>query len=375
MAGQRIRVGVIGAGRIADFVHLPSLRVCAEWCDVVAVASRDPGKAKSFAERWAIPRVHAGWPALLEDPEIDAVVVCPPSDLNAPVVSAVIAAGKHVLAEKPLALTYVEARALAEAASRSDRVHMVAFTFRFPSALRYLRRLVDEGHFGQIRHWRMSYFTDGQVDPRAPHTWRHQRARGGAGVLADMGSHPIDTARWLLGDIAAVSGVTRGYVGERPLAGGGTARVETPDACAFVAEFASGVIGTFDLSRAVAGRGGTGRPQYQCVEIHGTEGAAIYELIHPFQLQLSLGPAMARRQHWATVEVPAELLVYPGSPRNPRADDPLVAYKYDQGVAFIRAIRGETTDYPTFRDGAEAQRVVDAVETASRERRWVTVGT
>jgi predicted dehydrogenase len=64
---------------------------------------------------------------------------------------------------------------------------------------------------------------------------------------------------------------------------------------------------------------------------------------------------------------------YPGSPRNPRLDDPTVGYKLDQGVAFLRAIRGETRDYPTFRDGAETQRVVDAVERAARERRWVDV--
>jgi predicted dehydrogenase len=370
---QRVRVGVIGAGRIADFVHLPSLRLCPDLCEVAAVASRDPERTKAFAERWGIPRVHASWQAVVDDPEIDAVVVCPPSDLNVPVTSAAIAAGKHVLCEKPLALTFAEARALRDAAERGGRTHMVAFTFRFPAALRYLKRLVAEGHFGEIRHWRMSYFTDGQLDPGAPFTWRHQRARGGAGILADGGSHMIDIARWLLGDLTAVGGVTRGYVAERPLAGGGAGRVETPDAAAFVAEFASGVVGTFDISRAVAGRGGTGRPQYQSVEIHGTGGAALYELIRPFQLQVSLGPAMARRQHWATVDVPVDLLVYPGSPRNPRADDPMLGYKYDQGVAFLRAIRGETTDYPTFRDGAEAQRVVDAIDAASRERRWLTI--
>jgi len=82
---------------------------------------------------------------------------------------------------------------------------------------------------------------------------------------------------------------------------------------------------------------------------------------------------MASRQHWATVEVPVDLHVCPGSPRNPRTDDPLIGYKYDQGVTFLRAIRGETTDYPTFRDGAEAQRVVDTVDTAIRERRWLAV--
>jgi predicted dehydrogenase len=374
MAARRIRVGLVGTGRIAGFVHVPSLRLLPDLCEVTAVASRDAGRAKAFAEQWHIPRVHDSWEALVGDPELDAVVVCPPSDLNPPVAGAALAAGKHVLCEKPLALTRPEAAALAAAADRAPgRVHMVAFTFRFAAALRYLKRLVDEGHFGEIRHWRMSYFNDGQLDPRLPFGWRHQRARGGAGVIADMGSHMIDAGRYLLGDVTAVSAVNRIYVGERAVPGGGRGRVETPEASAWVAEFAGGVIGTFDVSRGVAGRGGTGRPQYQAVEIHGTGGAALYELIHPFRLQLCTGPAMARRQHWATVEVPPEFAVYPGSPRNPRADDPLLGYKYDQGVAFVRAIRGETTDYPTFRDGAAVQAVVDAVDLSARERRWVEV--
>ena len=374
MTDRRVHVGVIGAGRIADFVHLPSLRLLPDLCEVVAVASRDPEQARAFAARWRIPGTHATWQALLDDPGVDAVVICPPSDLNHPIAAAAMAAGTHVLCEKPLAIGYPEARQLADRAAWSaDRIHMVAFTFRFAAALRYLRRLVDEGHFGEIRHWRMAYFTDAQLDPSAPFTWRHRRAQGGAGIVADMGSHMIDAARYLLGEIAAVSAVSRRYVGERRRRDGSAAPVETPDACAFVAEFAGGVIGTFDLSRAVAGRGGTGRPQYQGIEIHGTEGAGLYELIHPFQLRVSLGPAMARRQHWATVEVPPDLRVYPGSPRNPRADDPLLGYRYDQGVAFVRAILGETTDYPTFDDGAAVQRVVDAVDRATRERHWVSV--
>jgi predicted dehydrogenase len=374
MTGHRIRIGLIGAGRIAGFVHLPSLRLLPELCEVTAVASRDPHKAKAFAEQWGVPRVHDSWEALIADPDIDAVVVCPPSDLNAAVAGAAVAAGKHVLCEKPLAISHSDARALADAAGQfTGRVHMVAFTFRFAAGLRYLKRLVDEGHFGHIRHWRMSYFNDGQLDPQLPFGWRHQRARGGAGVIADMGSHMIDAARYLLGDIVAVSAVNRTYVAERPVPGGGVGRVETPEASAWLAEFANGVIGTFDVSRAVAGRGGTGRPQYQSVEIHGTGGAALYELMHPFQVQISLGPAMARRQHWATVEVPPDFAVFPGSPRNPRVDDPLIGYKYDQGVAFVRAVRGEATDYPTFQDGAAVQGVVDAVDLSAQERRWIQV--
>lgn len=372
MGRGKIKVGIIGAGRIAGFVHVPSLKLCPDLCEVIAVASRTKEKAKAFAEQWGIPRVHPDWTALLRDPEVDAVVICPPSGLTHPVAKAAIAAGKHILCEKPLGLNSSEARELQVAAEQAGITHMVAFTFRFVPGLRYLKRLVGEGHFGEIRHWRLSYFTDFMLDPARPAAWRNLRAQAGAGILADMGSHGIDFARYLLGDIAAVSGVSRLYVRERPHpSGSGSVPVDTEDACAFTVEFANGAIGTFDLNRAVAGRGGTGRANYQCIEVHGTGGAAIYELIHPCELQLSLGPAMTSTQQWARAEVPFDLRKYPGSPRNPRLDDPLVGYKLDQGVAFLLGIRGDTQDYPTFRDGAEAQKVIDAVERAARERRWI----
>src|SRR5262249_60112276 len=137
--------------------------------------------------------------------------------------------------------------------------------------------------------------------PAIPYGWRHQRARGGAGVIADMGSHMIDVARYLLGDIVAVSAVNRTYVAERVIPGGGRGRVETPEASAWVVEFTGGVIGTFDVSRGVAGRGGTGRPPYQAGAIPGPGGAGRYPGIHPFHPQGSLGPALGRRQHCATM--------------------------------------------------------------------------
>jgi predicted dehydrogenase len=343
-------------------------------CEVLGVTSRSEEKAAAFASRWGIPRVYPDWGVLLGDPQIDAVVICLPSGLTATAAKAAIAAGKHVLCEKPLGLNYAEARELEAAAAQSARIHMVAFTFRFVPALRFLKRLVGEGHFGEIRHWRLSHVTDLMLDPAAPAAWRNERSHAGAGVLADMGSHGIDCARYLLGDITAVSGASRLYVRERPSAADGRlVPVDADDACAFMAEFANGAIGTFDLNRAVAGRGGSGRANYQSIEIHGTGGAAIYELIRPFELQISLGSAMTRTQQWARAEVPFDLMKYPGSPRNPRLDDPLLGYKYDQGVAFLQAISGETHDIPTFGDGAAAQHVVDAVEEAVRGRRWIPV--
>jgi predicted dehydrogenase len=179
MSRKKIRVGIIGAGRIANLVHVPSLKLCSEMCEVLAVTSRTEEKAAAFAAQWGIPRVYPDWRVLLGDPQIDAVVVCPPSGLTATVATAVIAAGKHILCEKPLGLTYTDAQALQTAAAGADIVHMVAFTFRFVPALRYLKRLVAEGHFGEIRHWRLSYFTDFMLDPATPVAWRNQRAQIG----------------------------------------------------------------------------------------------------------------------------------------------------------------------------------------------------
>jgi predicted dehydrogenase len=119
MTDGKIGVGIIGAGRIAGFVHVPSLRLCPDLCEVAAVASRTEEGARAFAAQWAIPTAHRTWEELLADSRVDAVVVCPPSDLTHTVARAAIAAGKHVLCEKPLGVSFAQARELQEAAERT----------------------------------------------------------------------------------------------------------------------------------------------------------------------------------------------------------------------------------------------------------------
>jgi len=270
------------------------------------------------------------------------------------------------LCEKPLGLQYAEARELELAAEQGGMVCMVAFTFRFVPHCAYLKRLVSEGHFGEIRHWRLSHLTDLMLDPATPMVWRNDRKQAGAGVLADMGSHGIDCARYLLGDIAAVSGANRLYVRERP---------DPParDWCRWMPRtparlppsLSTGAIGTFDLNRAVAaGAEAVGRT----IRVSRSTAAgarALYELIHPFELQISLGPAMTRTQQWARAEVPFDLTTYPRvAPEFRGWDDPCLGYKWDQEWPSCERSAARRKTYPTFRDGAEAQKVVDGVETA-----------
>src|SRR5512139_2527026 len=123
MGQGKIRVGIVGPGRIANMVHAPSLTLCPEICDLVAVASRTEEKARAFAAQWGIPRVYSDWRTLLADADIDAVVICPPSGLTAAVAKAAVAAGKHILCEKPLGLSYADARDVEAAAAESAAIH------------------------------------------------------------------------------------------------------------------------------------------------------------------------------------------------------------------------------------------------------------
>lgn len=374
MNQNKVKVGIIGAGQIAERVHVPSFRLWPQACYISAVASRTESKARAFGAMYKIPKIYPDYQTLLDDQDVDAVVICVPSVLTATVAQAVLAAKKHVLCEKPLGLTFREAQELRVAAEESDHIHMVAFTFRFVPAVRYLKRLVLEGQFGEIRHWRLSYLGGRMLDPATPFSWRNDRRHAGSGVLEDMGSHAIDLARYLLGDIMAVCSLGRIYVRERPCPSNSSYRtVDAEDAYSFMVSFACGAIGTFDLNRAIAGYGGGGRSNHQSIEIYGTEGAAVFDLHDPFALRVSLGPEMTKTIRWDRVGVPGDLEKYQGSPRNSRMDETGEGYKLDQGVAFLKAIRGETEDYASFKDGAEAQQVVDAIEMAAKEGRWINL--
>jgi predicted dehydrogenase len=362
-----IRVGVIGAGRVAELVHVPSLRLFQDVCEVTAVCSRDKVNASVFAQRWAIPKVYDGWRDLVADPAIDAVVVCVPSAVTPEVALAAVEADKHVLCEKPIALTCADAEVMAEAGQRTGRVHMVAFTYRFAPGLRLLHRVVAEGRLGEVRLLRWVQTMDLMLDPSKPVTWRNVRAQAGEGVLTDMGTHAFDTALWLLGDIEAVSGVGQLFTRERPTRSGQTATVDAEDACSLTARFTSGALGSFDFNRAVAARGGLGT-SYLRIELYGTEGQAAFESSRPAELELVTDSVITGCVH---VHVPEDLRAVPGSRRSLDVEDPIRGYKLDQGAAFVNAILCQSGAFPTFHDAVRVHRVVEAVADSIRRQRWV----
>jgi len=369
MRQSRVGVGVIGAGGISAYVHLPGLQICPQ-AEIVALCDSNADLLRQRAGEHGVIHTFSEYDDLLQHPAVDAVVIATPTIMHAPITLAAVAAGKHVLVEKQLGMTYTETVQMYEAAERAGVRHMTAFTYRFVPAMRYLKHLLRQGAIGLPRHLRIARLMD---VPETDLGWRQQRALAGAGEVGDMGAHRIDFCHDLIGPIARVMGLTRTFVPLRARGDGALVPADVEDFAVFIAEFAEGVgvgqgtVASFNLSKVAKGRGKGGQGLDE-LEVYGTEGTLIYHLHRPHEIEHGRPDGTLK-----TVRVPRDFLAYPGSPRNPLAGDPTTTFRWDQDFAFIQSIVEGHTDIPTFYDGMRCQAVIDAVLQAARERRWVDV--
>jgi len=369
MRQSRVGVGVIGLGGISSYVHLPGLQLCPQ-AEIVALCDINPDLLRQRAKEYGVAHTFREYGDLLQHPAVDAVVIATPTIMHAPIALAAIAAGKHVLVEKQLGMTYTETVQMYEAAERAGVRHMTAFTYRFVPAMRYLKHLLGQGAIGLPRHLRIARLQD---FPETDLGWRQHHALAGAGEVGDMGAHRIDFCHDLIGPIARVMGLTRTFAPLRTGRDGAFVPADVEDFAVFVAEFAEGVgveqgtVASFNLSKVAKGRGKGGQGLDE-LEVYGTEGTLIYHLHRPHEIYVGRPDGTLE-----TVPVPRNFLVYPGSPRDPFAGDPTTTFRWDQDFAFIQAIVEGYSRIPTFYEGMRCQAVIDAVLQAARERRWVDV--
>src|SRR5947208_6211709 len=210
MAADPLRFGILGAARIAPMALVKPARRVPE-ATVLAVAARDPERARRFAARHGIPRVHQSYDALLADPEIDAVYNPLPNALHAPWTIRALAAGKHVLCEKPFAANAAEAEEMARAAERAGRVLVEAFHWRYHPLFARMRAILDAGEIGQIRHLEAHFC----IPLPLPNDIRYRKDLAG-GALMDTGCYTVSVLRHLAGAEPAVESArgwwTRGGV-------------------------------------------------------------------------------------------------------------------------------------------------------------------
>jgi predicted dehydrogenase len=241
---------------------------------LVAICGRDEEAVAEAARRYGYESYHTDWRKMLEDERIQLFDNGGPNDVHAEPCIAAAQAGKHILCEKPLARTAEEARGMLDAVEQAGVKHMVAFNYRFVPALRQARELIESGALGRIYHFRATYQQE-WVMPHydLPRVWRLDKAAAGSGAVGDLGSHIVDLARFLVGEVASVGALTRTFVDERPLPGGGTGKVDVDDAFASVVEFENGAIGTLEATRFAAGS-----KNRQVVEVNGKKGSVRFNM-------------------------------------------------------------------------------------------------
>ena len=222
---------------------------------LVGIAGRDEQAVAEAARRYGYEGYYTDWQAMLDNDDIQLFDNGGPNDTHAEPCIVAAERGKHILCEKPLARSADEAQSMLEAVQKAGVKNMVAFNYRFVPAIRQIRKLVDSGLLGKIYHFRAVYLQEWvMAHYNLPMIWRLQKSAAGSGALGDLGAHIIDLARYLVGEVTSVSGMTRTFIDERPWDDGTMGKVDVDDAATALLEFDNGAIGTVEASRFAAGR-------------------------------------------------------------------------------------------------------------------------
>ena len=356
---KNLGVAIVGCGGVTLQNHLPGLALCPE-VRLAALCDADAACLERARQQTGVPVSSTHYEEIVRRDDVHAVIIATPNFTHPPIVLAAIAHGKHVLCEKPLALNHADTLALAAAADRAGVRHMTAFTYRFVPAMRYLGHLIQRGDLGQPYHYRSCRLQDWGTRSVG---WRQVKKLAGTGELGDMLSHRIDFAHHLVGPMRRLVANLKNLT---PVRDGQPN--DTDDWVAILAEFQNGASGVLESSKLASGRNESWR-SLDAVELNGSEASFEFTTGKWNELQHGKrgGPGMQ------PLAVPREFWTWPGSPRDPAAGDPLVAFRYDQAWEFIDAIRSQRPCVPSFHDGARAQAVMDAAVRSAEIGQWVNV--
>lgn len=376
-AATVVRVGAVGAGFMGRVYSL-ALRTAPGLApedlptvELARVADPDGDAAEHLRARWGWRDAVADWRAVTRAPDVDLVLVLTPNHLHAEVALDALARGKHVLCEKPLAHTPGAARRMAAAALTSGRVHQVGFVYRGWPAVALARELLAAGEIGEPLRYRGWYHHDFALDPAMPWSWRLDRAASGGGAGADIGSHVIDMARSLVGEVDAVAAQAATHHATRPLPGGGGKGrpVEVEEASDLLVRFASGVQGVLQTSW-VAG----GHKTDIGFELFASRGSLEFSWNEPYRLRLYRAGDPAAESGAKSIVV---------GPAHPGGE--LFWPVAGQGLGFAAAFQLAVRDLllavsgrprpgrPDFLDGLRAAEVVETARSAAETGTWRTV--
>ena len=332
------------------------------------LVGRDAEAVATAAAQYGWAESATDWREVIERDDIDVVDVCVPGHLHAEVAIAALEAGKHVIAEKPLANTLAEAEKMVATAraARERGVHsMVGFNYRRVPALALARQHVADGRIGDVRQVRIAYLQDWLADEAAPMTWRLRRELAGSGALGDLASHAVDQVRFLLGqEVTGLNARTETFVRRREGADG-PEDVTVDDAAWSTLTTSGGAVVSLEVSRMA-----TARKNALGIEVYGSTGALRFDLEQLNHLDVALDGADSFSRVLVT------------EPDHPYLDGwwpPGHVLGWDatftnQAADFLAALAAGQEPTPSFEDGLAVQRVLAAIEeSAAHDGRRVSM--
>ncbi len=383
---KSLRAGVLGTGFIGP-AHVEALRRIAG-VEVVAIGSNEPERAEAIAQNFGIPKVYRGWEELIRDPGIDVVHNCTPNNLHFEINRAAILAGKHIVSEKPLTVTSKESAELLRLVNRHGTVNAVNFNYRFYPLVQHARALVQRGELGDVYMVHGHYLQDWLFHD-TDYNWRLEPMISGASrAVADIGSHWCDLVQFATGqritkvfaDLHTVhpkrlrpASQVETFKGKETAADrkAKPVRIATEDAAIVMFLLEGGARGVVTVSQVSAGR-----KNRQWFEIDGSRMAMAWDQENPNELWIGhrdrpnetvikdpslLDPGVRKYAHYPGGHPEG----YPDGPKN------LFMNVYE----FIRSGKDprKGCDFPTFADGHRENRIVEAVLSSNRRKRWVTI--
>jgi predicted dehydrogenase len=385
---QQLRVGMVGYAFMGA-AHSQAWRTVNHVFDLplsarmALVSGRDPAGVAAAAAKLGWSEHTTDWHDVVSREDIDLVDICSPGDTHAEIALAALAAGKHVLCEKPLANSVAEAREMTAAAAqaREQGVRaMCGFNYRRVPAVTLMRQMVAAGRIGTLHHVRAVYLQDWIVDPNFPLVWRLRREIAGSGALGDIGAHIVDLTQFVTGQaITAVSALTETFVRTRPLpssssglaaadGGQGTGEVTVDDAALFLARLDGGAVATYEATRFA-----TGRKNGLRVELNGSQGSLAFDFERMNELEFYDGTRPAEEQGFTRIlvtepEHPYMSAWWPAG--HPIGYEHTFTHEVRDLIADIAAGADPT---PSFADALQVQLVLDAVERSAESAAWTEV--
>ena len=324
---------------------------------IVALASGHYDKVLNSVNEFDLGRACATEDEIINDPSIDIVDICTPNIYHYETVKKALNAGKHVYCEKPLAVTYEEAKELSDLAAEKGLCCRIVFNNRFMPAVMRAKEIVDGGRLGNIVTFRVAYLHASCIDPNKKACWKQDKDICGGGVLFDLGSHAIDLVRHLCGEIVSVSGRSQIYHKRRPGVDGVAWETNADEAFYITAELENGGMGTIEANKLAIGTNDD-----LSFEIYGEKGALKYSLMQPNYLRYydgeraggSLGGDCGFTDIECVGRYPAPGGIFPSF----KAPIGWLMGHVESYRDFIDAIKNGNVSKPDFKDGAKVQLIM-----------------